>query len=218
VLITASGSEANNLAVLGLARQAAPRRRRVLVSAVEHPCVRGATDLLASEGFEIAVLPVTATGCIEPAEIDGRLDHDVALIAVMLANNETGALQPICRLCDRARRFGIRVHTDAVQAAGKIQVDFEELGVSSLALAAHKLGGPKGIGALVLARDVQLEPLWEGGGQQGGLRSGTPAVLLATGFGAAAKAALAGLDSAEHRAVERTIWKRSFCGCRAPSW
>jgi cysteine desulfurase len=204
VVVTGSGSEANNLAVLGIGRSAARRgRHRVLLSAVEHPCVRAACERLATEGSTVQVIPVDGRGVVDLEALERLLADDVGLVTVMLANNETGVRQPIDEIARLARSRGASVHTDAVQAAGKITVDFEALGVSSLAMAAHKLGGPKGIGALVLAPGVDPEPLWGGGGQQHGLRSGTPPVTLAAGFAAAAEKARAELAAAPVRGLLR---------------
>jgi cysteine desulfurase len=204
VVLTGSGSEANDLAVVGLGRaRARAGHRRLLVSAIEHPCVRAAAEVLAREGLVTDVLPVGASGMVELSTLADRLGPDVALVAVMLANNETGVLQPLAEVARLAAAHGVPVHTDAVQAAGKIPIDFGALGVASLALAGHKLGGPKGVGALVLADGVEPEPLWDGGGQQGGLRSGTPAVTLAAGLAAAARASLAELPLVPARAVGR---------------
>ncbi len=194
LLWTAGGTEANTLALLGLARS---RRRlagchRVLLSAVEHPCVQAAAGQLAREGFVVEVLPVDASGHV-PLDAPGW-GEDVAVAALMLANNETGVIQPLARWAALARQFAVPLHTDAVQAVGKMPVDFGSLGVTSLALAGHKLGGPRGIGALVLAPDVPIEPLWAGGGQQDGLRSGSQPVALAVGLAAALTAATAELS------------------------
>lgn len=196
VVLTASGTEADNLALDGIAR----RRREqagtttVVISAIEHPAIQAAADRLTRTGFEIRRVSVGRDGRLDLAALEKAVDADVALVSVMLANNETGVLQPVADVARHARQHGVPVHTDAVQAAGKIRVSMDELGVDALSLSAHKLGGPRGIGALVLRPGMQLEPLWHGGGQQDGLRSGTPAVPLAAGLAAAARAARRDLD------------------------
>jgi cysteine desulfurase len=191
VVHTGSGTEANALAVLGIGRQRARLgKTRVLVSAIEHPCVaRAAAEL----GLTVDTLPVTALGQVDVEAARTRLRDDVALVAVMLANNETGVLQPVRELASMCAGLGVPLHTDAVQAAGKVTLDAQSLGVVSLAVAAHKLGGPKGAGALIIRQDAEILQLWGGGPQEHGLRPGTQAVPLCVGLGAAAELAVNGL-------------------------
>ncbi len=197
VIFTGSGTEANALALSGLARhrRAHGGGTRLLLSTIEHPCMSAAAQKLAGDGFVVEVVPVGRDGVLDLGELQRRLGPDVAVVAVMLANNETGVLQPLAEVARLARQHGVPVHTDAVQAAGKIVIDVQALGVATLALAGHKFGGPKGIGALVVRPGEELVPLWHGGGQESGLRPGTPAVPLVSALAAALSAA----DSAEER-------------------
>ncbi|MCH8835517.1 MAG: cysteine desulfurase, partial [Proteobacteria bacterium] len=183
VVFTSGGTEANNLALRGAGRE------RILVSAVEHESV-----LMAGAGA--ALIPVDSDGVVDLDALDSLLagEGTPALVSVMLANNETGVVQPVAGIAEVARRFGALVHCDAVQAAGKIPVDMGALGVDMVSLSAHKIGGPAGIGALVVADSVPLSPIVFGGGQERGRRMGTENFSGIAGFGAAAREAGKGVD------------------------
>jgi cysteine desulfurase len=199
VVLTGGGTESDNLAVKGIfwaRRDADPRRRRVIASAVEHHAVLDSVEWLQRrEGAEVTWLPVDEHGQVRPAELVDALaanPDEVALVSVMWANNEVGTLQPVRELAEVAHEYGVPLHTDAVQAVGAQPVDFAASGVDALTLTAHKLGGPVGVGALLLGRDVACAPLLHGGGQERDIRSGTldtPAVL---GFSIATEIAAAG--------------------------
>lgn len=179
VVFTGGGTEANNLAIA-----AAGAGRRVLASAVEHDSVLKAAP-------EAALIPVGPDGVLDLAALQAMLERDArpALVCLMLANNETGAVQPVAQAAALAQTCGALVHCDAVQAAGKLAIDFAALGVDTLALSAHKLGGPQGVGALVVGDRVELHPLLKGGGQERGWRAGTENVPAIRGFGVAARLA-----------------------------
>jgi cysteine desulfurase len=216
ILFTSGGTEANNLAVRGLARAARAgdaRRRRVLASAVEHPSVLASLEALAAEGFAVERLRVDAAGRLDPDELARRLDGDVALVTVQLANHELGTLQPIAELAVHARAAGALIHSDAVQAAGKIVVHLRVLGVDAATLSAHKIYGPKGAGALYLAAGRAVEPLLVGGHQERERRPGTENVAALVGFGAAAR--LAGERRAEWAAHTARLRDRLEAGVRA---
>jgi cysteine desulfurase len=181
VIFTSSGTEADNLAVKGIAR--ASGRPRVLVSAVEHHAVLDAADALRREGFAVEHLPVDGHGRVDTAGLDDAIDTDVALVAVMWANNEIGTVQPVAEIAQVCRRRGVPLHCDAVQAAGQLDVD--TAGIASVALSAHKVGGPVGVGALVLDRSLDVAPLMHGGGQERDLRPGTVNAAGIAGFAAA---------------------------------
>lgn len=174
VVFTSDGTEANNLAVRGVGRA------RVLVSAVEHVSVLEAVP-------EAERIPVDGDGVVDLVALDRLLAEDSrpTLVCVMLANNETGVVQPVADVAAIARKHGARVHCDAVQAAGRIAVDIRSLGVDSLSLSAHKIGGPMGVGALVLACGVPLQGCQKGGGQESGRRAGTENLPGIAGFAAA---------------------------------
>jgi cysteine desulfurase len=175
VVFTSGGTESDNLATKGIfwaRRAAAPGRRRVVASAVEHHAVMDSAEWLHShEGAEVTWLPVDATGRVDPSSVE--LGDDVAVISVQWANNEVGTIQPIAELAAIAAAAGVPFHTDAVQAVGAVPVDFAASGASALTLTGHKLGGPVGVGALLLGRDVACTPLLHGGGQERDVRSGT---------------------------------------------
>ena len=179
VVFTSGGTEANNLALAALGRG-----RRLVVSAVEHDSV-----LKAAAGAEI--VPVDSRGEVDLPALKAMLERDArpALVAVMLANNETGAIQPVAQVASLAHAHGALVHCDAVQAASKMDIDAARLGADTLALSAHKLGGPQGIGALVVAGNVDVRPLLMGGGQERGWRAGTENTAAIRGFGVAARLA-----------------------------
>src|ERR687894_377530 len=186
ILFTSGGTESDNLAVLGLARAASPRRRHVVVSRVEHAAVRESARRLESEGFEVSWVGVDANGLVDPAEFASALRPDTGLAAVVWANNEVGAVEPIEELAGICAERGVPLHADAVQAAGRLPLDVEVVRVSTLAISGHKLYGPQGVGALYVRGGVPLERVLFGGGQESGLRSGTEDVAGLVGLGEAA--------------------------------
>ena len=204
VVFTSGGSEANNLFLKGAA--AAMKPGALAVSAVEHPCVRQPALELARQGWTLHEIAVDSDGRIDAADFARALEASPKLISVMLANNETGTLQDVPALAEAAKAARGWFHTDAVQAFGKIGLDFRALnasGVHALTVSAHKIGGPKGAGALVLDKRVELRPLISGGGHERGLRSGTENVPAIVGFGVAAE--LAANRGAEHAARLRAL-------------
>lgn len=188
VIFTSGGSEANNLFLKGAA--ATMRPALVVVSAIEHPCVREPARQLQRAGWTLREIAVDAQGRIDAADWQAVIDARPRLVSAMLANNETGVLQDIAPMAASARAAGAWFHTDAVQALGKIELDFRALGVHAMTLSAHKLGGPLGAGALVVDKRVELSPLIAGGGQERGLRSGTENVAAIVGFGVACERAV----------------------------
>ncbi|WP_323004679.1 cysteine desulfurase family protein [Denitromonas sp.] len=187
VIFTSGGSEANNLFIKGAAAMRKPGR--VAVSAIEHPCVREAARRLARQGWAFDEIGVDSQGVVDGADFSAKLSAAPTLVSIMLANNETGVLQDIATLAAEARRRGAWFHTDAVQALGKVPVDFRRLGVNALTVSAHKIYGPIGVGALVVDKRVELAPLIDGGGQERGLRSGTENLAAIVGFGLACELA-----------------------------
>jgi cysteine desulfurase len=187
MVFTASGSEANLLAVRGALLAAGRTRPHVITQATEHPAVLETCHALARlHDARVTVLPVDGDGLVNPATLAAALDEDTVLVSLMAANNETGALQPIAELAALAHSRGALLHCDAAQAAGKIPLDVTELGADLLTLVGHKMYAPKGIGALYVREGVALEPVVYGGGQERGLRAGTENVALAVALGAAA--------------------------------
>ena len=189
IFFTGGGTESDNLAVLGLARAASPEKRHVVVSRVEHAAVREAARRLEVEGFEVTRVGVDADGLVDAAEFAEALRGDTALAAVVWANNEVGTVEPVEELAGICAERDVPFHSDAVQAAGRLQLDVREARVSTLALSAHKLYGPQGVGALYVREGVAVEPILFGGGQERGLRSGTENVAGTVGLGEAARLA-----------------------------
>lgn len=189
VVFTSGGSEANNLFLKGVAACLKPGV--LAVSAVEHPCVREPARQLRRNGWTVREIAVAPDGRIAAADWHATLEQRPALVSVMLANNETGVLQDVRTFAHEARGCGAWFHTDAVQALGKMAVNFRELGVHAMTVSAHKIGGPIGAGALILDKRVELAPLIAGGGQERGLRSGTENVAAIVGFGVACELAAA---------------------------
>ena len=185
VIFTGSGTEADNLAVLG-ALGSRPGPAHVIVSAFEHPAVLEPCRLLERRGVEVTYLPVDAEGIVHPEALAAALRPTTRLVSVMAANNVVGTVQPIAELATLARQAGALFHTDAVQGAGKLPLDVRRLPIDLLSLSAHKIHGPKGIGALFVRGGVELAPLVLGGGQERGLRSATENVAGIIGFGQAA--------------------------------
>ncbi len=197
IVFTSGGTESNNLAILGVARALEEKGRHLITSAIEHPSVLNVFKALERQGWQVSIVPVDAEGLVQPESFRAALRPDTTLASIMLANNETGAIQPIAELAAIAREKGVVFHTDACQAIGKIQVDVDRLGVDLLTLAGHKFYAPKGTGALYIRQGVQIEPILYGAGQEGGLRPGTEPVPQAAALGAAAEAALKGLKNGE---------------------
>jgi len=193
VVFTSGGTEADNLAVLGgaLAARATGRPFRVAVSAIEHKAVLDAAKVVERLGGEMVLLPVSATGQVDTGAVEAALDQGVALLSVMWVNNEMGAVQDVAALAERAAAANVPFHTDAVQALGKIPCTMADTPITLLTLSGHKIGAPKGVGALVVRDKQVLEPLLHGGGQQEGVRPGTENVAGAVALGVAVELASA---------------------------
>jgi cysteine desulfurase len=210
IVFTSGATESVNLAVLGAARAAGPSRRHVITSRVEHRAGVDACRQLEREGFEVSWLLPTSDGCVEPQQVADALRPDSALVSLMHANNETGVVNDIAAVAATCNARGVPLHVDAAQSAGKLPIDVQAAGVALLSFCAHKLGGPKGVGALYLRRRPRpaLQPLQFGGGHERGLRSGTLALHQIAGFGAACALARDALDeeSARMRALRERLW------------
>lgn len=192
ILFTSGTTESNHLAIIGGAAYAPTNRRKIITCAIEHKAVLAPCKRLMEQGFELVILPVDSNGLLRLDELENALDERTFLISIQAANNEIGTLQPISQIAALAHRHGALVHCDAAQAAGKIPFNVQETEVDLASFSAHKLYGPKGIGALYMrggVKSIPLRPLFEGGGQEDSLRAGTPNVPAIVGFGEACKIA-----------------------------
>jgi cysteine desulfurase len=220
IVFTSGATEANNLAIKGLLAAARPLATRhsplttpFVTNAAEHPSVLDVARRLKRQGVEVTVLPVDHRAQVDPQQVADALTPQTRLVSVMLANNEVGTINPLTEIGRVCRERGVLLHSDAVQAIGKLLVDLQQLPVDLLSLSAHKFHGPKGVGALVVRRDgprIPLEPLFDGGGHEQHLRSGTLPVPLVVGFGAACDLANASLQqaSAQMSALRDRLWRQ----------
>jgi cysteine desulfurase len=210
IVFTSGATESVNLAILGAARAAGRDRRHVITSGIEHHAGREACRQLEREGFEVTWLPPTRAGLVEPRRVAEALRPDTALVSLIHANNETGVLNDIDAVGALCREREVALHVDAVQSVGKLPIDVASSGVALLSFCAHKLCGPKGVGALYVRRRPRpaLQPLQFGGSHEGGLRPGTLATHQIIGFGVACELAQAALDTepARIRALRDRLW------------
>ncbi len=200
IVFVSGGTEGDHLAIVGSALAQRERGRHVACAAIEHHAVHGALEVLAKLGWQHSSLPCSANGLTLPDTVND-LPAGVTVLSLMLANNETGVLQPVSALAARARARGMRVHCDAVQGTGKVPVDVDALGVDYLVYSAHKFGGPKGAGVLVVRKGAPLEPLFRGSAQEHGLRGGTENVPGIIGLGVAAECAARELAAESQRVL-----------------
>lgn len=200
IVFTAGGTEADNLAIKGAAALAPEGKSKVITSAIEHHAVLGACDWLESQGFEVTRLPADERGIVDREHLADELDSDVALVSLMQVNNEVGTVQDVAEAAEMvSERSKAVFHTDAVQALGKLPLDLSATAIDMASFSAHKIGGPKGVGCLVIKGASRIQPLLHGGGQERDLRSGTPNVAGIAGFGAAAEIASAQVDESQER-------------------
>ncbi|MHB9133532.1 MAG: cysteine desulfurase family protein [Armatimonadota bacterium] len=201
IIFTCSGTEANNLAIKGVARAQRARGNHIITSAIEHHAVLESCLALEREGFRVTCLPPDAAGIVHPRQVAEAITAETILVAVMYANNEIGAIQPIAEIGAICREHGIPFHTDAVQAAGELGLGVKALNVDLMALSAHKIYGPKGVGALYVRTGTPLQPLLDGGEQEQGRRAGTENVAGIAGFATA----LSLVPNAEETTRVRTL-------------
>lgn len=185
IYFTSGGTEANNWAIKGIARANKSQGNHIITSAIEHPSVLESCKELEKEGFKVTYVPVDENGVVDYASIIKSIGPDTILISIMTANNEVGSLQPIRAIAELAKQNEVYFHTDAVQAIGSININVKELGVDMLSISAHKINGPKGVGALYIKNGTKIEKLISGGRQENNLRAGTVNVPVCAGFGVA---------------------------------
>jgi cysteine desulfurase len=221
IIFTASGTESDNFAIRGIL-DAFPDKNEIITSAIEHPAVMNTADYLEKKGVKITYVPVDEYGTVDLDFLRKAITPQTALISIMLANNEIGTIQPLEKISKIAKERGILVHTDAVQAFGKIDVNVNKLGVDLLSMSAHKIYGPKGIGALYIRKGADISPLIYGGSQEREMRAGTENTIGIVGFGEAAKVVAGSRDKDKKRiaklaeqlkkGIEERIPKAKFNG------
>ena len=202
IIFTAGGTESDNLALKGIARKNQKSGKHIITTRVEHPAILECCRKLEKEGFEVTYLPVTNEGLVEIATLESAIRSDTILISVMHANNEVGTIQPLVEIGRLAAEKDIYLHTDAVQSVGKIPTDVNKLGVDLLSLSAHKLYGPKGVGALYIRNGTRLESIIQGGGHERGLRSGTENIAGIVGLARAGELASQEMASEARRLTD----------------
>jgi cysteine desulfurase len=194
IAFTSGGTEANNMAVMGIANLYS-RPQHLIISSVEHSAISAPVNWLETRGWKVTRLNVDRSGRVDPAELEASIRPNTALVSIIYGQSEVGTIQPIAELAAICRRYQVYFHTDAVQAAGRVPIDVQKLGVDLLSLSSHKIYGPQGAGALYIRPGLELIPLLAGGGQEMGWRSGTQAVPQIAGFGVAAELAASELET-----------------------
>ena len=204
IIFTSGATEANNLAIKGVARALREKRDHVLTCVTEHKCVLESCHRLEREGMRVTYLPVEQNGLLDLNRLEDALDEQTALVSIMAANNEIGVLQPMTDIAALCKKVGARLHSDAAQAVAKIPINVNKIGLDLLSISSHKIYGPMGIGALYVRQKpkVPIEPLMDGGGQERGLRSGTVPAPLTVGFGACCAIAAAELPKEAERLLQ----------------
>jgi cysteine desulfurase len=211
IIFTSGATESDNLALVGVAEMYKEKGRHIITTPIEHKAILDSCHFLETKGFEVTYLPVDQYGRVSADEVRKAIRPDTILVSIMFANNEVGTINPIAEISKVCRERGVIFHTDAVQAVGKIPVDVEKMGIDLLSLSAHKMYGPKGVGALYVRRKnprVRLAPMVHGGGHERGMRSGTLNVPGIVGFGKASELALARMesDTAHVRRLRDKLW------------
>lgn len=201
IIFTSGGTEANNLALMGIARTFS-QPQHLIISSVEHPAITEPAQFLEQQGWQVTYLPVDSQGRVLPATLQQAMRPDTALVSIIYGQSEVGTLQSIHQLGEIAQERGVLFHTDAVQVAGRLPIDVQTLPVDLLSLSSHKLYGSQGVGALYIHPGTPLLPLLTGGGQEEGRRSGTPAVPIIAGFGLAAELAAAEIELEKERSQQ----------------
>ena len=206
IYFTGGGSEANNMAIKGVAWRYRDKGNHIITSSIEHPAVLNVCEWLSHQGFTITYLPVDPFGRVRPVDLEAAMTAGTILVSVMHANNETGSIQPIRELAAISHRHGALFHTDAAQSVGKIPTDVKDLGIDFLSIAGHKLYAPKGIGALYIRRGIQIDSLIHGAGHERGLRAGTENVIFDVALGQACEIAQTHLSDSVVKELTDYFW------------
>jgi cysteine desulfurase len=201
IIFTSSATEANNMAIKGIAFANKEKGKHILVSSIEHDCILNSAEWLKKQGFEIEYLPVDKYGIVDPKEVEKRIKKDTILVSVMHANNEVGTIEPIAEIGKICQEKNVYFHTDAAQSFGKVPVDVKKMNVNLLTASAQKMYGPKGVACLFVKRGTKIDPLLHGGGQEFGKRSSTSNVALAVGFAKAVKICLSEMSKESKRLI-----------------
>ena len=211
LVFTSGATESNNTAILGIASAAKGLRTKLVTQTTEHKSVLEPVESLRDQGFDVCTVKVDGRGVVDPSDLKDVIDEKTLLVSVMLVNNETGVIQPLQEIAEICSRFGVLLHCDCAQALGKIPVDVRDLGINLASFSAHKIYGPKGVGALWVQglRQAAIDPIMRGGGQEGGLRPGTLPVPLCVGFGVAAELVQSSLadDLVRIKGLEELLWQ-----------
>lgn len=220
IVFTSGGTESNNFAIKGLFLRPDQKKRHFVTTRIEHPAISEPARFLKRMGVDVTLVGCDARGVVDPEAVRDAIRDDTALVSVMHANNEVGAIQPIREIATICRQRGVLVHTDAAQSVGKIPTDVGELGVDLLSIAGHKLYAPKGVGALYVRDGVVLEPLLHGAGHEHGLRAGTEATPSIVGLGSAARLATRELDANRERIAKlrNQLWEQLSAQVDALQW
>lgn len=213
IIFTSGATESNNLALIGAAQMYKEKGRHIITAPTEHKAILDTCQYLVTQGFDLTVLPVDTTGRVNPEDLKKAIRPDTIIVSIMFANNEIGTVNPIAEIGQICKQFGVIFHTDAVQGAGKLPIDVQKMGIDLLSLSAHKIYGPKGVGALYVRRKgprVRLSPLIHGGGHERGMRSGTLNVPGIVGFGKACEVALRVMpeETMRLRELRDLLWTR----------
>ncbi|MDK2793486.1 MAG: cysteine desulfurase [Caldanaerobacter sp.] len=209
IIFTSGGTESNNLALIGVAESLKKKGNHIISSTIEHPSILNVLKFLEESGFKVTYIEVDKKGKVNPEDVENAINDKTILISIMAVNNEIGTIEPIEEIASIAKRNGVLFHVDAVQAAGKIEIDVKKQKLDMVSLSAHKIHGPKGVGALYLSEEVRIRPIIFGGGQEKNIRSGTENMPGIVGFGVASRLAKESLEEVSQKlmGLKKRLWE-----------
>ncbi|NNG66043.1 cysteine desulfurase family protein [Caldanaerobacter subterraneus] len=209
IIFTSGGTESNNLALIGVAESLKKGGNHIISSTIEHPSILNVLKFLEESGFKVTYIEVDKKGKVNPEDVENAINDKTILISIMAVNNEIGTIEPIEEIASIAKRNGVLFHVDAVQAAGKIEIDVKKQKLDMVSLSAHKIHGPKGVGALYLSEEVRISPIIFGGGQEKNIRSGTENMPGIVGFGVASRLAKESLEEVSQKlmGLKKRLWE-----------